>query len=62
MNGAITCGSFTAMPVAGSKDRARWEVTCEWLPGWSQEIIASEQDAADCIMRLQAEYRKEKAS
>lgn len=60
MNGAIRCGSFAAMPLAGSKDRAVWEVTCDWLPDFRQEVVASESEIADCIIRLQAEYRKEK--
>lgn len=62
MNGVITCGSFSAMPLSGTKERAVWEVTCKWLPEWYQEIVASEREIADCIIRLQAEYRQEKVS
>jgi len=62
MNGSITCGSFSAMPISGTVEKAVWEITCNWLDGWMQEVICSEREVAEIIMKLQAEYRKEKAS
>jgi hypothetical protein len=53
VKGAITCGSFHAVPV----DDKTWDVGCDHLPDWRETVTASEDTIARVVIKLQAEFR-----